>query len=226
MKKDSKPVPSRQESQSFRKVYPLIDENIAFFKDTFSGSDDLMIKEFKVRNNRGILVSLNTMADKDKIHNVILKPVMEAEENEFENVLKSTFQKSENLIKAEKALLNGACVVIFEGDQQFYMLEVTISRDRAVMEPSNEQIIQGSHEGFIENLMTNLHLVRKSIRTSDLTMEHLTVGEQIQTKISMVYLKNLANKEIISEFKRRVEHISLDHIPSIGYLQELVEDST
>jgi spore germination protein KA len=226
IKRDAKQVPSDRKSKPFEEVFTSIDDNISFFKQAFSDSDDLMIKELNVRNNRGILVFLDTMADAEKIQNNILKPVMEADDGQFENVLKSNFLESDNLIKAQKALLNGACIMFLDGVQEFYLLDVTIYRDRAVMEPSNEQVIQGSHEGFVENLLTNLHLIRKSIRTSNLTMEHLSVGDEIQSKISMVFMKDLANKELINEFKRRVNHISMDHIPTMGFLQELIEDST
>lgn len=224
--KDFKQVPSEQTSKPFVGVFASIDENITFIKNTFSCSDDLIIKELNVRNNRGILVFLNTMTDSDKIQNNILSPVLEANGDKLESLLKSKFLKSNNLIKAKEELLNGSCIILFERDQEFYRLEVAISKDRAVIEPNNEQVIQGSHEGFIENLLINLHLIRKSVRTSDLVMEHLSVGENIQSKLTMVYMKDLANKEIIKEFKRRVDYISMDHIPSIGSLQELIEDST
>lgn len=226
MKKNSKQEPLHQEAKRFKDVFPTIDENFTYFKQTFSSSDDLIMKELHVRNRRGMVIFLDTMADKDKIQNNIFMPVTEAEGVQFENVLRSSFQKSDNLIKAEKALLNGSCIMIFDGLQEFYMLDVAISKDRAVMEPSNEQVIQGSHEGFIENLMTNLHLIRKTIKTTDLTMEHFSVGDHIESKITMVYLNDLANRELLDEFKRRIHHISIDHISSIGILQELIEDST
>lgn len=226
IKKESKQVPLEQKSKPFVGVFASIDENISFIKHTFSGSEDLIMKEIKMRNNQGILVFLNTMADSDKIQDNILKPFLEANGDQLENVIHFKFLKSDNLIKAQEELLNGSCIIIFDGDQEFYMLEVPISKDRAVIEPNNEQVIQGSHEGFIENLLTNLHLIRKSIRTSELVMEHLSVGDHIQSKLAMVYIKDLANKEIIHEFKRRIHYISMDHIPSIGSLQELIEDST
>lgn len=226
IKNESIQVPFEQKSKLFVRVFASIDENISFIKQIFSGSDDLIMKEFNVRNNRGILFFLNTMTDSEKIQNYILKPVLEANGDQLENVLKFKCLKTDNLIKAQEELLNGSCIIIFEGDQEFHMLEVTISKDRAVMEPNNEQVIQGSHEGFIESLMTNLHLVRKSIRTSDLVMEHLSVGNHIQSKLAIVFIKDLANMEIINEFKRRIDYISMDHIPSIGFLQELIEDST
>lgn len=225
-KRDIKQKPSTQESQPFKEVTDTLEDTIAFFKQTFAGSDDLKIKKITVRNQPGILVFLNTMADKEKIQRNILKPVMEAEGVLFEDVLKSAFQKSDNLIKAKQELLNGSCMMIFEGAREFYMLDVAIFKDRSVKEPNNEQVIQGSHEGFVENLMTNLHLVRKAIKTPNLSLEHLRVGDQIQSKISLVYRKDLANKELIKKFKQRIHSISIDYIPSFGYLQELIEDAT
>jgi spore germination protein KA len=226
LKKDFHQVPSDQKSKPFVGVFSSIDENISFIKNGFSCSDDLIIKEVNVRNNRGILVFLNTMTDSDKIQNNILKPVLEANGDKLASVLKSKFLKSDNLIKAKEELLNGSCIILFDRDQEFYRLEVAISRDRAIVEPNNEQVIKGSHEGFIEKLLTNLHLIRKSIRTSDLVMEYLSVGDHIQSQLAIVYMKDLANKDIINEFKRRIHYISMDHIPSIGSLQELIEDST
>ncbi|MEH7419090.1 spore germination protein [Neobacillus drentensis] len=226
MKRDSQPVVSNENSISFKEVSHTIDENISYFKQTFSNSADLKIKEINDRNNRGILVFLDTMADKDKIQRDIIKPLIEAADVQFENVLHSIFFKSNNLIKAQEALLNGSCIMFLDGVKELYMVEIGLSKDRSIIEPSNEQVIQGSHEGFIENLSTNLHLIRKSFRTVNLTVEQITLGDQIQSKIAMVYMKDLANHEMISEFKRRVHHISMDHLPGTGALQELIEDST
>ncbi|ULT59535.1 spore germination protein [Neobacillus drentensis] len=226
MQRDIQPVASNEDSISFKEVFHTIDENISYLKHIFSDSADLKTKEFNEENNRGILVFLDTMADKDKIQRDIIKPLMEAADGQFENVLHSIFLKSNNLIKAQEALLNGSCIMFLNGVNELYMVEIGLSKDRSIIEPSNEQVIQGSHEGFIENLSTNLHLIRKSCRTANLTMEHITLGEHVQSKLSMVYMKDLANPEMISEFRRRVNHISMDHLPGTGALQELIEDST
>ncbi|MGG1398107.1 spore germination protein [Bacillus salipaludis] len=226
MKRDIQPVASSQDSSSFKEVFHTIDENISFFKQTFSDSADLMIRELNEKNTRGSLVFLDTMADKDKIQRDIVKPLMESERAQSDSVVYSNFPKSDNLFKAQVALLNGFCILLLDGVKEFYMVEVGLSKDRSIIEPSNEQVIQGSHEGFIENLSTNLHLIRKSFRTANLTIEHITLGDQIQTKIAIVYMKDVANNEMINEFKRRVQHISMDHIPSTGALLELIEDST
>ncbi|MGI8385217.1 spore germination protein [Robertmurraya sp. P23] len=223
---DIKQSPSKQDSQAFQEVFDTIDDNTSFFKQAFSGSDDLKINTLNVRTISGILIFLETMADKEKIQKNILKPVMEADDAQVEDVLKSTFQISNNLYQAQQELLNGACILLLDGNQEFYMLDVALSKDRQVQEPNNEQVIQGSHEGFVENLMTNLHLIRKAIKTPTLKLEHLKVGDQIQSKVSLVYREDLANKELIKEFKRRMDGISIDYIPSFGYLQELIEDST
>ncbi|MGM0901058.1 MAG: spore germination protein [Bacillota bacterium] len=225
-KRDFKQKTSNTDTQQFHKVSDSIDHNISFITHTFSDSDDLKINELNIKNNRGTLVYLETMADMEKIQKYILKPMMEADDALLEDILKSTFQETDNLINAQEGLLNGWCVMSFEGVQKLYMLDVVISKDRAVEEPNNEQVIQGSHEGFVENLQTNLHLIRKAIKTPNLHLERLSVGDQIQSRISLVYRKDLANKELIEEFKMRIHRVSIDHIPSFGYLQELIEDST
>ncbi|MFC4321232.1 spore germination protein [Litchfieldia salsa] len=227
-KKQKKSQESPSDSNSEQKVtmFENLDESMTFIKQAFSNTDDLIVKKIQNRDTNGFLVYLDTMTDSEKIQKNILKPLMEASNDHLTNVLFSTFKSLNFLNKAHIELLNGSCLFFLEGEQQFYSLNVALSKDRSVEEPSNEQVISGSHEGFVETHITNLHLVRKALKTPALKLEHVTVGDQIPSKLTLVYREDLANKEIIEEFKKRVENTSIDHIPSFGFLQELIEDST
>jgi spore germination protein KA len=225
-KKDVQQDSSKLNTQQDVKMFESLDENVSFIKQTFSDSDDLVSKKIQIRDLHGVLIYLDTMTDQEKIQKNILKPMMESTSDLLEDVLSSTFRSSDHLNKVHSELLNGACLIFLDGAKEFYITVVSLSKDRSVDEPSNEQVISGSHEGFVENHLTNLHLIRKALKTPALRLEHMTAGDQVPSKLTLVYREDLANKEIIEELKLRIEHSSIDHIPSFGFLQELIEDST
>lgn len=64
------------------------------------------------------------------------------------------------------------------------------------------------------------------MKSPNLCMKYFPVGIQVKSKIALVYLNNLANEEVIYEFERRINSISMDNVLNIGFLEELIEDST
>lgn len=45
------------------------------------------------------------------------------------------------------------------------MVDAALSINRGIEEPTNERALQGTHEGFIESLLVNLHLIRRQAAT-------------------------------------------------------------
>lgn len=209
-----------------KSVFLTVDENISFIKQIFSSTEDLVIKELKTETVQGAMIYLETMVDKEKIQKYIVRDCSEANSETIQWVLHSNFQASTDFNEVEDALLEGFCVLCLHGFEQLYMAEVALSEDRSITEPENEKVVQGSHDGFIENLSTNLYLLRRTMKSPNLCTRYFSVGSQVKSKVALVYMKNLANEEVVREFDRRLKSIAMDHVLNIGFLEELIEDST
>ncbi|UYY96938.1 spore germination protein [Peribacillus frigoritolerans] len=224
--KEQNLISSNEATKLLNQTYLSTEENISYIKQTFSNADDMVIKEIKTEKQQGVIVYLETMADKEKIHKYVITPIIQAEDETIESFLVSEFQTSTDLNKAIEALITGSCVIFLDDFQHFFFLEVSMSNNRAVMEPENEMVIQGSHEGFIENLLININLIRKEIKSPDLCLHYVSVGEKVKSKIAVVYMKKLANEEVIQEIKLRIGSISTDTLINTGFLEEFIEDSS
>jgi len=66
-------------------------------------------------------------------------------------------------------------------------------KDRDVQEPENEKVIRGSHQGFIENLDSNINLIRQRIRNSQLMIKYYELGMESNKNVAIIYMNNLAN---------------------------------
>lgn len=89
---------------------------------------------------------------------------------------------------------------------------------RSVQEPSGEGNVRGSREGFTEPLRVNISLMRRLIRSGELMVETMTVGEHTKTEIALLYNTQLVPKQMLSTVKRRLESVKLPFLFDTGYL--------
>lgn len=66
---------SNDASQALKEIYLSTEEIISYIQQTFSNTDDMVIKEIKTDKGQGVIVYLETMVDKEKIQKYVLKPI-------------------------------------------------------------------------------------------------------------------------------------------------------
>jgi spore germination protein KA len=63
------------------------------------------------------------------------------------------------------------------------------------------------------------------VKSPQLKVKFFTLGKLTNTKVSMVFIENLANKKTIKEVERRISSIEVDQLLSFGDLQDYIEDN-
>lgn len=122
-------------------------------------------------------------------------------------------------------MLSGNVMLMVDGTASALRIGLPGWDDRAVSEPSSQSVVRGPMEGFTENLRTNTALIRRKIKDSHLWLETLQIGRVSQTSVSIMYLSNLANKELVAEVRRRLNKIDTDSILESGYIEEFIQDT-
>ena len=118
----------------------------------------------------------------------------------------------------------GDTAVFLDGSTEALLIETKGFEHRGVDRPQSEQTVRGPQEGFTETLRVNTALIRKIIRNEQLTTEMSTLGDRTKTMVAIMYLRDLANPDLVAEVKRRLESIKIDYIAESGILSELIED--
>lgn len=150
---------------------------------------------------------------------------------DFFNLLKNQFSgfrkisQGASLEKVFDGLLSGELVFLIDGHSEFLSIDAYSPEGRTVEEPTSQSIIRGPKEGFIEKIGINIALIRKRIRDKALKSENLTVGNRTKTKVTLMYISDLAKQEIIDEIRRRLNSIQIDGILESGYIEELIKDN-
>jgi spore germination protein KA len=209
------------------KVDPSLDRNEKSLQEMLFQSSDFQSSDFSVGDRHYRLFYLDTMIELAVVQDHIIRPLLRYPDLSVrEAVTILAYSETELLSDVSNALVAGKTVVQIEGEAKLYLLGTELKKERAVNIPINERVLRGSNEALIENLDTNLNLLRKLVKTPDLVVKSYKLGRRSNTKVAVLYLNSLANEEVLKEFDRRLTSIDIDYVEAPGLLQELIEDRT
>lgn len=118
----------------------------------------------------------------------------------------------------------GGTALFLEDCSRVLLAETRGWERRTVDRPQSEQTISGPQEAFTETLRINTALLRKLLKSEQLSTELLTVGSRIKTDVAVMYLRDLANPALVDEVKRRIEGLKMDYLADSGVLEQFIED--
>lgn len=95
---------------------------------------------------------------------------------------------------------------------------------RGITEPPTSRVIKGPREGFVEDIYTNIGLVRKRLKTPNLQLTEIIVGKQTCTNVTVIHLKGIARKDILDRIVDQIKSIDIDGIIDSHYIESFLED--
>lgn len=166
-----------------------------------------------------------------KIDNVTLKNFKKSKEKNLVDFIynslipQNSVDKVTDFSDVYSAINMGNCMLFVDSLDTAFNLDVKGFKQRNIDSPSNEIVVRGSQEAFVENIRTNTSMIRRLVNNENLVMETLTVGQITKTQVSIGYIKSLANEDLVAEVRYRINNLSVDYLISSGQLEQLIQDS-
>ncbi|WP_413089778.1 spore germination protein [Terribacillus sp. 179-K 1B1 HS] len=217
-------------------------QNVEHIKAIVGDSSDIIFRQFKLGldNRSCTIIHIDGLVDQQLLHQSILHPLMHGKQS------KSGFHlfKSESIkdyllyhalevsdIKALKdtdkmirQLLSGSVLLLVAGLDEAFVLSVKKWLSRSLDEPITEALVRGPRVSFIENIRDNTAILRRMTTDPNLTFTDFNVGERTSKQLTVVYVKDIANEELVMEVKDRIKKLDIDHAADTGYIEQLIED--
>lgn len=121
--------------------------------------------------------------------------------------------KTDDLETVVDQVLAGPTVIIVEGLEEAIIIDSRTYPVRGPEEPDMERVVRGSRDGFVETMIFNCALIRRRIRDSSLRMEYLQVGRRSKTDISICYMDEMADPDLVEKIKDSLNNIDTDGLP-------------
>ncbi|WP_219835752.1 spore germination protein [Paenibacillus sp. R14(2021)] len=201
-------------------------------------SSDMICQRLKMYNHFEVYcLYLESLITANRVNELLIKPIVETnhaavtEPKDPLDWLKQNIpyiRKSDltELNECIDSLLEGHCLLILPGSGIALAYDVYNAQSRTISEPNSESVIRGSREGFIEDINSNVALIRKRLKSDQLVFESWTLGTVTKTKIYLVYMKQIASASVVDEFRRRLHAIRADSILESAYIEEWIQDRT
>ncbi|MGM0843822.1 MAG: spore germination protein [Bacillota bacterium] len=183
-------------------------------------------------NQKAILYSLNGMCEGDIIEKVLIPNLLSLNATDSElnleyisnHVPLGDIKEEYTYSMVINQLLMGNAILFIDGKKEAYIFGTSGFEKRGVEKAEDENILKGPKEAFVESIAVNISLVRKQLRSSQLTTEYVTVGEKGLSQIAILYLKDVATPALIEKMKKRLKEIKADEVQNLGLLEQHIEE--
>ncbi|GGG13072.1 spore germination protein [Paenibacillus aceti] len=242
MQDKNKKVSAKETGHPPNTEWPVLETDVSdlkprlnWFKKQFSNCSDIIFREFTLPSGQSCaLIYFNGMIDQNSLQHFILQDLLTVA-SETEDIYKTLFERKSlsvsnytitvDLNECLTHILSSCASLIIDGDRRMINFEVASYATRSIEETPNESIIRGSRESFIEDLPTNLTILRRHLKTPALKTESIVVGRKTQTPVVISYIEGVCKPELIAELKRRLSYIQIDGIVNSYYIEEFIKDN-
>lgn len=170
-------------------------------------SFDVVRKEFG-SNKKVVLYFLSSLSNSQRVFELDYS-IMNMNNGEFlSQVMNGSIETTEDINKAFIAICSGMSVVLYKDG--IYIVETRDYPSRGVEEPDTEKTIRGSRDGFIENIIINIGLIRRRIRSPYFTCRLAKVGNISKSDIAICALEDKVNKKVLNNVLNQIKQLDLD----------------
>ena len=218
------------------KLYKDIDKNYDLItsKLKLKKSFDLLKREILIGERKSYFFFVDGLIDDDFMEKILSRclSIKKEEINATKNttnfinkfIAHIEVDKENEINKIISNILTGFVAILIDGFDEAIILDIHSYPHREIEEPTKEQSLKGSKDGFVETLTTKTALIRRRIHNENLIFESLNIGNKSKTKVVIGYLDGLAYPDEIKLIKDKLNSINVRSL-TMGD-QSLVETLT
>ncbi len=228
------------EAFSERPLSASLERNMELIQNELGESKDIIFRRLGLfgRNEQEVLlVYVQGMVDDERMNEFVISPLL------GETRLPGGYAQSAKLEDMKRNLLSvgivndiadwkllfqklfmGYVILLLDGAEGALAANIVGGERRGIEEPKTEMAIRGPREGFTESIRVNSSMIRRKIRSPKLWLEQWTLGDISQTPVNIMYVKGLADENVLADLRERLEAISIDGVLESGYIEELITD--
>lgn len=179
-------------------------------------SFDVNKKPLLIFNKNAYLYFIDGCVQSDVLERMI--EFLLAQNGELPNSITEFIQKTIPHLEAKTAknqnqlidfLLMGEVVLFVDGLPNGLHINARMFPAREVDEPENERVIRGSRDGFVESIIKNTAIIRRRIRSPQLTLQRLSVGDYTKTDVCIAFMADKADKNFVKKIVDKINSIKI-----------------
>ena len=119
-------------------------------------------------------------------------------------------------------IASGDCAILIDDCPEIIILDLKGMAMRGIEQPDGEVSVAGPHEGFNENIISGLSLIKKRLSSPKLRAEMVKLGQESNTAVCVLYMEGIARRKTIRCVLRQIKEISVDGVWDANYVSEMI----
>ncbi|MBT2737895.1 spore germination protein [Bacillus sp. ISL-7] len=226
--------------KSNNEVSSDLQHSIQTVKAMLGNSSDFQFREITLTSvdKKAAVLFIDEIADSNTVQQYIIEPLLTYHLPHFQSdkelisfielavIQSKIITRIEDLKLASVELLSGKTLVMMEGTNTFLSADTTKWNGRSIENPKGQRVAKGPDVGFTENRSINISLVRKIIKNPNVRVTTKQYGTNTHTDVSVMYIENVVDKQILDTIYERLENLQLDAVLEANYIEMVLTKET
>ncbi len=202
----------------------------------FCKESDIVVRKFETKQAKFTLFYIDCLINSELLSSGIIEALKSVSEKQKDNtsiidmlekqiITVGAVKKVSEKEDIQNEIFNGSVIIGEDKSKELLAVNISGFTKRGITEPPSSSVIRGPREGFIEDLNTNLSLIRRRLKTPSLSVKKLKIGKRTQTNIALVYLEKVASPKVVKDIEKKLNEIDIDAIIDSYYIEEMLGKS-
>lgn len=195
-------------------------------KQETNNLDNVIYRKKKILFKEIHIIYIDALIDANKISDFIIRSLNKIHIPTYNNILNKINNFKYKEISTYKDIiyyLNSGFTILLISPNKYIALETRRDLSRGVSTPVTENTARGPLDSFTENIEANIGLIKRRIKSNDLWIKKYTLGKYTDTSTCLMYIKSIANKELVDKVDNLIKKINIDGIIASGTIRNLIE---
>lgn len=197
-----------------------LDENITLLKNNLpiNTSFDFNTRVLYLGSVKAYWVGLNGFCNMDVLEKVFSGILLsDSSQMDIENIeyfMESKIGYLQSSVESDlptifKNILSGPSALFIDGFSQAILLDTRSYPTRGIEEPDTEKVTRGAKDGFVETLLFNVNLIRRRIRSTNLTFAIHSVGTEGKTDVAIAYIDGMVDQALLHSLEEKLDNLDV-----------------
>lgn len=196
--------------------------NINYFNTALmvGKSFDMMQRDLEFGGRKACLYYVNGLINSEQLQ-LLMMHLVELKEDQIPMEPYDLIQRAIPFSAVEKIsdrdqiitnILSGVVILMVEGYDEAFKIDCRSYPSRSVAEPEKDKVLRGSKDGFVETVISNTALIRRRIRSPELIIKILQVGDTSKTDIAVCYMEGRAHQPLLDRLLNQLQNMKIDSL--------------
>ena len=195
-------------------------------KQETNNLDNIIYRKKKILFKEIHIIYIDALISADKISDFVIRSLNKIHIPTYNNILNKINNFKYKEITTYKDIiyyLNSGFTILLISPNKYIALETRRDLSRGISTPVTENTARGPLDSFTENIEANIGLIKRRIKSNDLWIKKYILGRYTNTSACLVYIKSIANKNLIDKVDNLIKKIDIDGIIASGTIRNLIE---